>query len=218
MKKLRLVLSTCALALSATQVNAEVSANVAMTSDYVWRGITQTSGEGAIQGGFDYAHESGAYAGIWGSNVDFGTTADLEFDLYAGYATELDSGIVLDLGLIRYLYPDSPDTPAWNEIYGSVSYIGLTGGIAYTDDIYGGDVDGIYYSLSYDYALPKEVNLSASLGYYDVDSAASDSLDWKLAISREYQGVGFELAYFDIDQDDDSLDDDGFLFTLSKSM
>lgn len=217
MKKLCLILAASALVLSAPS-HAEVSGNVALTTDYVWRGMTQTDNDPAIQGGFDYSHESGFYLGVWGSNVDFGTTADLEIDFYGGYATELDSGLGFDIGAIRYLYPDSPDTANWNEIYGSVNWVGLTAGIAYSDDVLGTDTDGTYYSLGYDYALPMDVGLSAAVGYYDIDTADADSLDWKLAISREYLGVGVELAYFDIDHDDNSLDDDGLVLTLSKSL
>ncbi len=218
MKKLGLILSSCVLALSATQTMAEVTANVAMTTDYVWRGMTQTDSDPALQGGFDYSHVSGFYAGTWASNVDFGTTADLEVDVYGGYATELDSGLGIDVGALRYMYPDSPDTANWNEVYANASFMGLSAGIAFSDDVYGSDKDGTYYSLGYDYSLPKDVGLSASVGYYDIDMASSDSVDWKLAVSREYDGVGVELAYFDINHDDNTLDDDGIMFTLSKSL
>jgi len=217
MKKLSLVLSSCALALSAAHANAELSANVAMSTDYVWRGFTQTLGDPATSGGFDYAHESGAYAGIWGSNVDFGTTANMEFDAYAGYAADVAEGVGIDVGVIRYMYPDE-GALNWNEVYGSVSYMGATLGLAYSDDVYGGDVDGIYYSAGYEAALPMDVTLSASIGYYDIDASNANSFDWKVAVSREYQGIGVELAYFDVDSDTNSLDDDGLVFTLSKSM
>ncbi len=218
MKKLGLVLGSCVLALSAAQTAAEVTANVAMTTDYVWRGMTQTDNDPALQGGFDYSQEAGFYTGIWASNVDFGTSADLEVDLYGGYATELTNGVGLDIGAIRYMYPDSPDTANWNEIYANASFMGLSAGIAFSDDVYGSDEDGTYYSLGYNYSLSTDLGLSASLGYYDIDMAQSDSFDWKLALYAEFEGVGLELAYFDIDHDDRSLDDDGVMFTLSKSL
>ena len=64
---------------------AAVSANVAFTSDYVWRGMTQSDGP-AIQGGFDYEADGGFYAGIWGSNVNFNDGAGSELDLYLASA------------------------------------------------------------------------------------------------------------------------------------
>ena len=63
---------------------AEVTGNIGATSNYLWRGTTQTSNEAAIQGGLDYAHDSGFYAGTWASNVDFGDETSYELDFYGG--------------------------------------------------------------------------------------------------------------------------------------
>ncbi|WP_210397289.1 TorF family putative porin [Motiliproteus sediminis] len=217
MKKLSLVLSSCVLALSATSAQAEVSANVAMSTDYIWRGMTQTDGEAAVSGGFDYGHESGAYVGVWGSNIDFGSTSSMEFDLYGGYATEI-SGVGIDVGAIRYMYP-SEGSINWTEYYGSVSYMGASVGVAFTDEYGGNDtIDATYYSASYEAELPMQIGLAVSAGYYDIDTPDSDNVDWKIAVSREYQGVGFELSYYDLDSDNDAADDDGVVFTISKSM
>lgn len=215
--RLSLVLGACTLALGIQSAQAEISGNVALTNDYVWRGMTQTDNEPAIQGGFDYGHESGVYLGTWGSNVDFGGTADLELDIYGGYATELGNGISLDVGAIRYMYPDS-DTANWNEFYLGAGYMGGSASINYSGDVYGSDETGIYYTLGYEHALPQGISLSAGLGYYDIDQTDADSLDWKLGVAGSVQGVGLELAYFDLDHDTDSLDDDGVMFTLSKSL
>ena len=87
---------------------ASVSANVSFTSDYIWRGMTQSDAP-AIQGGFDFAAENGFYAGIWGSNVNFNNGAGSELDLYFGYGTEI-GGVGVDVGYISYEYIDSdPD-------------------------------------------------------------------------------------------------------------
>ena len=61
----------------------EISGNVALTTDYIWRGMSQTDGSPAIQGGFDADFGNGIYAGAWGSNVDFGSDSDesMELDL-----------------------------------------------------------------------------------------------------------------------------------------
>lgn len=70
-----------------------ISANLTLTTDYVFRGISQSQGKPALQGGFDYAHASGLYIGTWGSNVGWvddiaKTNNSVELDLYAGYAGE----------------------------------------------------------------------------------------------------------------------------------
>src|SRR5512145_3104795 len=68
-----------------------VTANVGLFSEYIFRGIAQTAGKPAVQGGFDYAHSSGVYAGVWGSNIswledfDAYTRSSLELDFYGGY-------------------------------------------------------------------------------------------------------------------------------------
>src|SRR5690606_3800728 len=88
----------------AAGAQAEVSANVTLATDYVFRGISQTDEKGAIQGGFDWAGETGLYAGIWASNVNFGGDASTEMDYYGGYAGETASGIGYDVGFIYYDY------------------------------------------------------------------------------------------------------------------
>ena len=111
MKYRKLTLACSALALAATSaiIVAEeasphsLSANVAMTTDYIWRGISQTDNGPAIQGGIDYAHSSGFYLGTWASNVDFGTGDDsnIEIDVYGGYGNEV-GGLSYDVGIIHY--------------------------------------------------------------------------------------------------------------------
>ena len=98
------VLSALTIALLPQISAAQVSANVALQSDYVWRGVSQNQEDPAIQGGFDYAHDSGFYAGVWGSSVDFQGPESTELDLYAGWSTEFESGLGFDVGIIEYTY------------------------------------------------------------------------------------------------------------------
>ena len=99
---------------------AAVSANVAFTSDYVWRGMTQSDGP-AIQGGFDFEAEGGFYAGIWGSNVNFNDGAGSELDYYAGYGFSMgDVGV--DIGYIAFDYPENQTGLDFEEIYLGLSF------------------------------------------------------------------------------------------------
>ncbi|SRR5258706_6105144 len=95
------------------------TANVGIFSQYIFRGLTQTNGKPALQGGFDYAHASGLYAGVWASNVswisDFNSaaSASLEMDFYGGYKPTFGDFFV-DVGVLRYQYPRSyPHTPGY---------------------------------------------------------------------------------------------------------
>jgi uncharacterized protein (TIGR02001 family) len=116
--------------------------NVGFASDYRFRGISQTFKQPAIQGGFDYSHASGFYAGTWASNVYGGTNASalgvnyfnggMEWDLYGGYKFEPAKDLTLDVGLIYYAYPGAkwavPTQDKYNntEIYLGASYKWLT--------------------------------------------------------------------------------------------
>lgn len=84
-----------------------ITGNVSFNSDYVWRGLTQTFGGPALQFGADWKHRSGLYAGFWASNVSekWVPGANLETDYYAGYKTEIASGLLLDLNLLYVYYP-----------------------------------------------------------------------------------------------------------------
>src|SRR5210317_1616201 len=105
--------------------NAALEANIGATSNYLWRGDTQTNDDAAISGGLDYSHDSGAYLGIWTCNLDDGA----ETDYYAGFAGETEGGLGYDLGYIYYAYSDSGDAD-FAEVYGNVTVSGITAGVA----------------------------------------------------------------------------------------
>jgi uncharacterized protein (TIGR02001 family) len=96
-----------------------LTANVGLFSQYVFRGLAQSNEKPAIQGGADYAHASGFYAGTWLSNVSWfsdtnaGNSNSLEWDLYGGFRKSWDNGFTGDVGYLRYEYPGSyPALPA----------------------------------------------------------------------------------------------------------
>ena len=213
------------------------SASVAGSSDYVWRGYSQTDEDAAISGSLDYGHSSGLYAGVWASNVGFADDSDIEIDAYAGFANDFgDSGIGYDLGVLRYMYPGTSSASRggsgdldWNEVYASLSYSLFNVGVAYSSDVYNTSETGVYYSAGIDYDLPYEVALSAGVGYYDYDSKVfgkgnpDSATDYHIGVSKELIGFGFDLTYYDTDSDAEDLysDDwagDRIVFTISKSM
>jgi uncharacterized protein (TIGR02001 family) len=110
---LALIGSTAAFAQAAAPAAPEntLAFNVGAVSQYRFRGIEQTSGKAAIQGGLDFTHTSGLYLGAWASNVNWikdfngSTKGDYEVDLYGGYKAEIMPGLSYDVGLISYQYP-----------------------------------------------------------------------------------------------------------------
>ena len=109
-----LIASSALVSTSASAVEG-LSANVGLTSNYLWRGVSQTDDGAAISGGIDYAADSGFYVGTWASNVDFGDDASYELDFYAGFSGELPDGFGYDVGYIYYAYPDSAESDSANE-------------------------------------------------------------------------------------------------------
>ena len=230
MIKKTLLAATMLASTSVTQ--AEITARNKCDSDYVFRGISQTDNQFAIQGGFDWEHSSGFYLGTWASNVDsdfFGGAKDpqIELDLYGGFAGDFgDGGLGYDVGYIRYEYPGggSNDT---NEIYGALSYGGFTGQVNYSDELNfsGDDGDGWYWFAGYDTEF-SGVGLSASIGYsmgdaWDVVTDGS-YVDWSLgAFDTEGCLVNGD-AYYDTnlsnsDCGSSTLCDTKFIASISKS-
>ena len=87
-KKILILPVAIACTMASTANAGEWSANASMTNNYIWRGLTQSENEAAVQGGIDYAGDSGFYMGTWASNVNYGggDTFSYEHDIYAGYA------------------------------------------------------------------------------------------------------------------------------------
>jgi uncharacterized protein (TIGR02001 family) len=211
----------------------EFSANVAMTSDYVFRGISQNEGDPAIQGGFDVGHSSGVYAGVWASNVseDLFTDSSMELDTYLGWGGEVGP-VGVDVGWLRYNYPGAAsgtdyDTDEYHiGVSGEIAGFGLGATYYYSSDFFGTD-DGEYWDLSAEYAI-SSVTLAAHYGMTDFDAnggAPNDYDDWSIGASTELGGFGFDLTYTDTDVDTgqcfgvtDSDCDSRVVFTISKSL
>ena len=205
--------------LFSTMLQAEVSGNIALSTEYVWRGITQSDGELAVSGGLDYEHETGFYAGVWGSNVNFGATSpeSLELDLYGGWATELESGIGFDVGIIGYTYHGSEGASAVNftEYFLGASYQGF-GAYYYIGESIDPAGDPNYFELSYGYDF-ENVSLSALYGNYNgFANSASDYDYFGLGVSTSIHGIDLALNW--TDNDTDSRDDSNVVLSISKSL
>ncbi|AFJ03068.1 hypothetical protein, proteobacterial [Methylophaga frappieri] len=219
-----MTIATTANAWESEDGNHSTSASVALSSEYIWRGISQTDGDPAISGSFDYAHSSGFYAGVWGSNVDYGDDASAEFDAYLGFAGEFgDSGVGYDIGALRYMFPGEDYN--FNEVYGSLSYSIFSVGIAYSGDTLGSDEDGYYYYADAGYELPFGLNLYGGVGVYDADENTFGPEDsythYWVGVSKDLAGFTFDLSYQDADSDAEDifgdLAEETFLFSVSRS-
>jgi len=152
--------------------SAGVSGNIGVFSDYVLRGITKGGTEGngpVLQGGFDYAGDSGVYAGYWGSNLGYAdageTSTGFENDFYAGWGgSSGDFGY--SIGFVQYYYMHVSDSDGL-EVTPSISYGPVSFGLKYlTNDVAWGNSGDIYWTLGYSASLPADFSLSATAGYY----------------------------------------------------
>jgi uncharacterized protein (TIGR02001 family) len=243
MKKLvHALVLTGLIGVPATVVAAEsphsLSANVGLYSDYVFRGISQTGGEPAIQGGLDYSHASGFYLGTWASNVgwleDFQgySKGNVEIDVYGGYGGSMGD-ISYDVGAIRYMYPGERNgkTKAdTTEVYGSLGWKWFTVKYSYylSDEVFGfgPNADGSdYIDLSASYPVGDTgLTLGAHWGKFNFENHSSaDYEDWK--VSAEYDmgklgklgdGVTVGVAYTDTNAKRSTWTEDSSLVTSPK--
>jgi uncharacterized protein (TIGR02001 family) len=227
--------STTAFAQEAEEEAAgpiEVSGNVALTSDYRFRGVSFSGGDFALQGGIDVAHESGVYVGTWASTIDAnGGFGEMELDVYGGWSGDVAEGVSVDVGLLYYMYP-TEDTGAdtdYFEPYASVSTtlgpVGATVGVAYAwDQDSLGDQDNLYVYTDFELGVADTpVTLSAHLGYTDGVFATQldgTSFDWGVGASYAVtDSLSLGVNYVDTQGPSiNDFTDAGVFFTLSYSM
>ena len=196
MKKLLL---TLLMMTGVSAAQAQVSANLGLTTDYRFRGVSQTQNGLAVQGGVDYAHSSGFYVGNWNSSVSselFNRGSGIESDLYAGFKTEVTKGVTLDVGSMNYLYSkaSNPSGPSFNtnEVYAGVTYGPVTGKVSYALSNYFGlaNSDGtVYYQAGVNYPLDKDIVGNFHIGRTDVKNHSTlDYTDIKLGATYNLSG------------------------------
>jgi len=161
------------------------SANVGLFTEYVFRGVTNSNEDPAIQGGFDYAHSSGFFAGVWASNIEIdatsGDTASIEIDYYAGFGGSFANGTGWEVGFIYYHYPEQDDEGTadydYIEGYGTLSHTwedvslspSLEASIYYSPDYFGEDGDGVYVTSTFGITLPHDFAPYVTVGWQDID-------------------------------------------------
>jgi uncharacterized protein (TIGR02001 family) len=213
-------LATPMLAAAQTPAPSPVTGNMAIVSDYRFRGISQTFELPAIQGGIDYAHASGIYLGNWNSSVSglsFADTAGIEMDFYGGWKKSFGD-VGLDVGLLQYYYPGAK--AAGSEKYdtleayvaGSWKWFTLKYSITLTDwfgvnsistGTSSGDSEGSgYLELNASYELMPKLTLVGHIGQQTVKNYGHlDYVDYKIGATYDLGGWLLGAAYVDTDAD-----------------
>jgi uncharacterized protein (TIGR02001 family) len=190
-KLLLALLATSSAAFAQTAPAAPESTlgyNVGVFSEYRYRGLAQTKGDVALQGGVDYAHASGLYVGAWGSTIkwikDAGSDAKgpVELDLYGGYKFEA-AGLAYDVGYLRYEYLNN-------------TYTKTGGANANTDEVYGAVTAGPA-TLKYSYAFSDLFGFTNSKGstYWDLSATFDLGNGYSLVPHAGRQTVANNAAY-----------------------
>ncbi|MBN8481395.1 MAG: hypothetical protein J0L88_07400 [Xanthomonadales bacterium] len=174
------------------------SGNVAATSEYIYRGISQSDDRPALQLNGQYTLRSGIYFGLWGSTVDFGDSTDAEIDTFIGWAGDIAEEMNLDVQLVRYNYLDEPAGTdyAYNEVVGILSAGDIWSFTAgYTNDYLNTGTDSIYAAVGSEWAIGDDYMLNLGVGYTTVDGPIEGYLDYAVGISRAFGPVRIGLGY-----------------------
>jgi uncharacterized protein (TIGR02001 family) len=209
-------------------IPGEFSANISLTSDYIFRGISQTGNNPAVQGGFDYTYDFGpaaVSAGIWASNVKF-SDATIEIDYYAGVGGSIDN-FSWDLSAIYYTYPGADSSLNYDffEIAPSIGYdfgfMAVSAGLNYSPDYFGDSGDAYYTHGGIDIPLGKYFTLSGTVGYQAIDDNAAwgtdDYTDYGISLSTEIAGFGLSAGWTDTDLSKSQCDDACGVFSVALS-
>ncbi|MES2071303.1 MAG: TorF family putative porin [Pseudomonadota bacterium] len=178
----------------------EVSFNAALTSDYRYRGISQTRLQPALQGGADYTHNpSGFYAGTWLSTIkwtkDAGGSGDIEWDIYAGKRGEITKDVSYDIGVLSYVYPSNglPTSANTTEVYGQLGYgpvyakysHAVTNLFGFADSKHSG-----YLDLGANVEVASGLTLNLHVGRQKVKNTEFYSYtDWKVGLTKDFGAV-----------------------------
>ncbi|PKP93380.1 MAG: hypothetical protein CVT77_05860 [Alphaproteobacteria bacterium HGW-Alphaproteobacteria-16] len=208
-----------------------ISGSATVVSDYRFRGFSQTNEEATIQGGFSIEHDSGFYVGTWGSGVGFANGS--EVDVFAGFSTEVSSGLTFDIGATLYLYPGASDSTIiepYASVSGDIGPASLKVGVAWApkgqDAL--ADFGAVYIFSDLGVGIPgTPLTAKAHVGFAKSDSFLGgldgEVVDYSIGVEASWKALTFGISYVNTDETTafgwkDSIGADGaVLFTLGAS-
>ena len=192
-----------------SNVPGEFSASMNFVTEYLFRGISQTtSGVPALQGSIDWSHDSGIYLGVWGSNVKF-TDATLETDWYGGWSGTIADVVDVGIGGIYYYYPGAASMLNYDygEVTGNIGHdwgplsTGLS--IYYSPDYFGNSGDAFYISTDIGVPIWKSLALNLHHGFQSIEKntvfGTPDYNDFSVGFSATILGFDTSLTWSDTD-------------------
>ena len=201
------------------------SANVTLASDYSFRGWSQTTRDPAIQGGFDYDFGNGFSVGTWASNINFGDSASLEWDLYFGFGGSVGEEASWSASLIRFEYPSEGEALDYMEFVFGFEIKNVSLGVAYSPSYLGdGGPTFFYPNIAYSVDLSDLATLDLALGFSSVDAnsffddGVDNYLDYSAAITMPFAGIDLSLGLVGTNLDAGVDTETRLIISLSKSI
>lgn len=183
----------------------DLSGALTVTNDYRFRGVSQTTGEGAVQLGIELAHEGGFYGGVWFSNVDFDAFADVETDIYLGYVHAISESTELDLAALYYLYNDEPAGGDYDylELMATLTHtyeggVEVHGQVALAPTYFGDAGMGWYVEAGVAFPIVEWLSISGNVGYQDVEDLG-EYTTWNAGLTASWEIIDFDARYVDTD-------------------
>jgi len=204
MKKILAIVAMALITVTAAQ--AQVTGNLGLTSDYRFRGVSQTQNAPAVQGGIDYNHVSGLYIGNWNSSVSsqlYTNGAGVESDLYAGFRKQVFGNFTLDIGTMNYFYPRAGTNGNFdtNELFAGIGYKELIT-VKYShalSDYFGTANSKNSFYVQADAAIPlaRNLQLVAHIGHTNVANSSSlDYTDYNVGLGYDLKGWNLAAKYY----------------------
>jgi uncharacterized protein (TIGR02001 family) len=175
-----------------------LSYNVGVTTDYRYRGISQSRLDPALQAGVDFAHKNGVYLGAWASSIkwikDAGGDGNVELDLYGGYKGEIAKDVSYDVGVLSYQYPSNKLNPSatTTEIYGALTYGPVTAKYSHSvSNLFGfaRSTNSGYLDLSASFEVAKGVSVVPHIGHQFISGTGNgvfEYTDYSVAANYDF--------------------------------
>ena len=187
-----LLVSAASTGSSVVLAESPLTGNIAVASNYIWRGETQTSDESATSGGIDYAHASGVSAGVWVSNLS--GTSGYEQDIYVGYGGKVGS-VSYGVSYTAYQYPIAGGD--FSELGLSLGFGPATVNVASTLDSEDNDSatfskGDLYASVGAEFEVSKGLTLGVLAGSYDFKNTGTDYVHTNISLSKDDFSIAWD--------------------------
>lgn len=209
-----------ASAVQAQESPFSFSGTAAITSDYVFRGFSQTGEDPAFQAGLTASHESGFFVGAWGSNVDLGEDSDIEIDLFAGYSNTVEN-LTYTVTALYYTYPGANGSADFDyfeaglDLAYAIDQLTLTGKIYYSPEFFGAaGGDAWYLAPGFSLALTDMITVGGAVGFNELENG-DDYKDWNAGVALSFEPFTVDLRYIDTDVSGVKEADSRFVATLT---